>query len=101
MAHLEFTVGQVHGTAAIVAVGERYVVRGQYTLAGGAPFALSLAVFTKAFGATAYLLPGEGRFEISTEILDLADTSTNGLGIVVANEQTGKGDIVRWVMLAG
>jgi hypothetical protein len=97
---LQFQIREVHGTSAKVSLGQRYVVRGEYALAGTGCFAVSLAVFTKAFGATAYLLPGRGRFEVSTEILELAQNSPNGLGFVVANEKTGRSDIVRWIMLS-
>jgi hypothetical protein len=97
---LQLQIREVHGTSAKVRVGGRYVVRGEYALPGATSFAVSLAVFTKAFGATAYLLPGKGRFEVSTEILELAKNPPNGPGVVVANEQTGNSDIVRWIILA-
>ena len=97
---LRFQVKEVHGTSARVAAGERYVIRGAYALPGTDRYAISIAVFTKAFGASAYLSPGKGKFETSTEVLELAENPPNGLGIVVANERTGKCEIVRWVMLA-
>ena len=76
----------------------RYTWRGEYELPGSDLYFISVAVFTKAFGAGAYLQPGTGRFDISTEILALAEEPPNGLGVVVKNEKTGKCDIVRWVM---
>jgi|GEM_PF-6394091 len=89
----------VHGTSSRAAVGERYVLRGEYELPGTDLYSISVAVFTKAFGAGAHLQPCTGRFDVSTEILALAERPPNGLDIVVKNEKTGKCDIVRWVML--
>ncbi len=96
---LQFRVKEVFGTSAKVVVGERYVVRGEYCLPGAVPYAISIAVFSKAFGATAHLSPGEGQFETSAEILKFTDSAPSALGIVVASEKTGKCDIVRWLML--
>jgi len=96
---LRFQIKEVYGTSSRAAIGERYVVRGEYELPGTDLYSISVAVFTKAFGAGAYLQPGTARFEVSTEILALADRPPNGLGIVVKNEKSGKCDIVRWVML--
>ena len=96
---LRFQVKEVHGTSHWVAVGERYTVTGEYELPGTDLYSISVAVCTKAFGAGADLQPGAGRFDISTEILDLVEGAPNALGIVVKNEKTGRCDIVRWVML--
>ena len=99
LAALQFEVKEVYGTSARVANGERYVVRGEYTLRGDDPHALSLATPFKAFGATAFVMPGNGKCEVSTEILQLVENPVNGLGILVVNERTGKCEIVLWVML--
>jgi len=99
LAALQVKVTQVQGTADTVAVGERYVVSGEYELAGSDDFCIGLGVSTKAFGACAFLQPGSGRFDISGEILDLIEDPPNGLGIVFKNGTTGRCNIVRWVML--
>ncbi len=96
---LSLEVTEVYGTSATVREGERYVVRGTYRLSGEARFVLSLAVFTKAFGAGAHVQPGDGEFDLSTEVLALAPDAPNALGIVVGNRRTGWQEIVRWVML--
>jgi hypothetical protein len=100
LAAMQFNVKEVLGTSARVAEGERYVVRGEYTLPGTDPFGITPAVFERACGATAHLLPGKGRFETCTEILKLTENPPNGLGVVVANERAGKCEIVRWTILA-
>jgi len=96
---VQFEVKEVHGTSPKVAEGERYVVNGEYSLPDGESYTLSLAVFHTAFGAGAHLLPGQGRFETSTEILELAEKHANEIGVVVGNDKTGEADIVRWIML--
>ena len=92
---------EVHGTSSTVAKGERYVVRGEYGYdqTGDAAYAISLAVFKTAFGATAHLAPGSGTFETSIDVLELSAGAPNRVGVVVANKTTGSADIVRWVML--
>ena len=80
---LKFRVTEVWGTSPRVAVGERYVVRGEYELEGDQPYALSLAVWHRAFGATAHILPGEGLFETSTELLDVAPDWGNQIDVIV------------------
>ena len=99
LAAIQFEVKELWGTSGKVGVGERYVVRATYSLAGADPYAISLSSFGKWFGATAYLSPGAGQFETSTEGLELPEKYPNGLGIVVGNEKTGKAEIVAWVML--
>lgn len=96
---LTFKVTEVLGTSSKVAEGQRYVVRGEYALPESESYAVSLAVFNTAFGATAHLVPGSGAFETSVEVLDLTEDSPNGIGIVVGNKHTGSAEIVRWVML--
>jgi len=96
---LQFKVNKVHGTSKTVGEGERYVVEGEYELPDGPDFTRSLAVFTTSFGAGAHARPGKGKFSVSTEILELREDPPNGIGIVVGNDETGRGDIVRWVML--
>ena len=95
---LRFDVKEVWGTSEQAAVGERYVVRGEYTLLGDKPHSISLAVFEEAFGATAHVSPGSGSFETSTEILKLVDNAPNALGVVVG-PQSGGGQIVAWITL--
>jgi len=94
---LQYEVTEVWGTSARVAVGERYVVRGKYTLKGEEAFAISLAVFNSAFGATACMAPGSWSFETSTEVLELLPNVRRDLGIVV-----GRGTdchLAAWIML--
>jgi hypothetical protein len=96
---LQFEVTELWGTSSEVAPGERYVVRGTYVLPGDEPFAVSLAVLGKAFGATAHVPPGRGTFETSTEVLSRTESRTNGLGIVV-----GRGRdcvMTAWIALEG
>ncbi len=99
LAGLRFKVTEVYGTSSSVTEGERYVIRGEYEQTGDDAYAVSLAVFHKAFGATAHLGPGAGSFEASVEVLELSEGAPNGLGVVVANKNTGGADIVRWVIL--
>lgn len=93
---LQFEVTEVWGTSPKVAVGERYVVEGDYRLAGNEACEVSLAVFESAFGATAYLAPGTGRFSTSTEILRLIDDPPNAIGVVVGPQP---GNIVAWITI--
>jgi len=80
---LTFRVTEVWGTSPRVAAGERYVVRGAYALEGDRAYALSLAVWRRGFGATAHLCPGEGLFETSTELLEVAPDWGNQIDVVV------------------
>jgi hypothetical protein len=84
VAALQFRIVEVWGTASQLAVGARYVVRGTYKLSKGGPDAISLALpGGKAFGATAYLVPGGAAFETSTEIVQLNSPCPNGFGVVL------------------
>jgi len=96
---VELKVTEVWGTSAEVAKGERYVVRGEYSLREERPLAISIAVPGKAYGASAHLAPGTHPFETSAEILEFSERCQRGLGLVLGGDQPQDGRMTTWVVL--
>jgi hypothetical protein len=68
-AGLAITVSEVLGSSPVVAVGEEFVVRGDYVLEGAAVDHLVLSGLGRSGGQPAPLSPGAGAFEATAEIL--------------------------------
>ena len=66
---LRIRLSEVTGSSSVVAVGQRFVVRGAYTLDGNAIDHVVLSSLGRSRGQRAPLSPGSATFEATAEIL--------------------------------
>ncbi|MCK4283865.1 MAG: hypothetical protein KAX44_06080 [Candidatus Brocadiae bacterium] len=81
---LQVSVTEVLGTSAVVAVGEQYLVRGEYHLAESDIEGIMLSNLGRATGKPCRISPGSAGFELTAEVLEVQPGKEDVLDILMS-----------------
>lgn len=85
---LHMTITEVLGTSAVVAPGEKYIIRGEYEASGPDVVSIGVVVSGRSVGHHEDLPPGSGSFELWAQVLDLRpDASPRHLALLTGSPE--------------